>query len=430
MEGGAVNFDKNVLRQIIKESNNKEVFCGVKRELTTDIINMIDRDEIVALSGVRRSGKTVLFNQLIEFINKRGNCLLVNFEDERLINFSVNDFDLLLETFFIENNPKGRVFLFFDEIQEVDNWEKWIRRLYDSKKNIKIFLTGSSSSLLSSEYATLLTGRNISFTLYPFSFSEYLNFKGVTINKIDVLDTDMQKRAEVKSVLNGYISNGGFPAMIHNFSIEILQQYFKDIIYRDIIRRYRIRDVKQLEELYIYMLTNNSNLYTYNNLKNVFGMGIDTVKEYINYGISAYLFFDHVFFSYSLKESYNKPRKTYCIDNGLRNSVSFKFSEDTGRLVENQIYIELKRRYETAYYYKNKNEVDFVIKDKDQQLITINVCYSNEIPEREKSGLYEFKKAYAEKVKEMIIITQDISGEMDGIKLIPYWRWLLRGTED
>lgn len=426
MGGIMVNFDNDVLKQLVKESNNKDLFCGVKRELTADIIRMIDREEIVALSGIRRSGKTVVFNQLIEFINKRENCLIINFEDERLINFSVKDFDSLLEAFFIENAPQGRVFLFFDEVQEVENWEKWVRRLYDAKKNVKIFLTGSSSSLLSSEFSTLLTGRNISFTLYPFSFPEYLNFRGVTISRLDVLDTDIKKRAELKSVLNEYISNGGFPAVSGDFSIEILQQYFKDIIYRDIIRRYRIRDVKQLEELYVYMLTNNSNLYTYNNLKNIFKMGIDTVKDYINYGISACLIYDHLFFSYSLKESYNKPRKTYCIDNGLRNSVSFKFSEDLGRLVENQVYIELKRHYDTFYYYKDKNEVDFVIKDKDQQLIAINVCYSNEIPEREKSGLLEFKKVYAGQVKDLIIITEDISRVADNISLIPYWRWLLK----
>ena len=420
-----MGFDREILRRLINESNNKELFYGVKRELTSDIINLLDREEIVALSGVRRSGKSVLFNQLIYFIDKRENCLLINFEDERLINFSVNDFDSLLEAFFIENNPNGRIFLFFDEVQEVDNWEKWVRRIYDSKKNIKIFITGSSSSLLSSEFATLLTGRNISYTLYPFSFNEYLNFKGMTVNKPDLLDADIQKRAEIKSALNEYIVNGGFPAVAGNFSIDILQQYFKDIIYRDIVRRYRVRDVKQLEELYLYMLTNDSNLYTYNNLKNVFHMGIDTVKEYINYGISAYLFYDHLFFSYALKESYNKPRKTYCIDNGLRNSVSFKFSEDAGRLVENQVFIDLIRRYDTSYYYKDKNEVDFIVKDKDQQLIAVNVCYSNDIPDREKTGLLEFRKAYSEKVKEMIIITQDISGTTDSIKLIPYWKWLL-----
>lgn len=420
-----MSFNREILRQLIKESNNNKLYYGVKCELTSVIVNMIDREEIVTLSGVRRSGKTILFNQLIDFINKRENCLLVNFEDERLINFSVNDFDSLLEAFFIENSPEGRVFLFFDEVQEVDNWEKWIRRVYDSKKNIKIFITGSSSSLLSSEFATLLTGRNISYTLYPFSFNEYLVFKGIAVSKTDVLDSDIQKRAEIKSALNEYIVSGGFPAVAGSFSIEILQQYFKDIIYRDIVRRYRVRDVKQLEELYLHMLTNNSNLYTYNNLKNVFHMGIDTVKEYINHGISAYLFYDHLFFSYSLKESYNKPRKTYCIDNGLRNSVSFRFSEDTGRLVENQVFIELKRRYDTSYYYKDKNEVDFIVKDSDQQLIAVNVCYPNDIPEREKAGLLEFKKAFSKEIKAMLIITQDISGETDGIKLLPYWKWML-----
>lgn len=416
---------KNTIEQIIKESNSRELFYGVKRELTSLIEGLINREEVVALSGVRRSGKSILFNQLITYIDKRKNCLIVNFEDERMIDFTVNDFETLLETFYKINNPTGRVYLFLDEIQEVKNWEKWVRRTYDSKKNIKMFITGSSSALMSSEFSTLLTGRNISFILYPFSFNEYLIYKNQAIKDTSILDIDTRKRASIKSALNDYIKQGGFPAVASAFSIEILQQYFKDIIYRDIVRRYNIRDVIQLEELYIYLMTNSSNLYTYNNLKNTFNMGIDTVKEYINYGISANIFFDHLFFSYSLKESYNKPRKSYCVDNGLRNAVAFKFSNDLGRLVENQVYIELKRRYGKSYYYKNKNEVDFIVTDKDQGLIAINVCYSDDINKREFSGLHEFKEEYADRVTDAFIISQDISDEKDGIKIIPYWKWLL-----
>ena len=422
------NIEKNILKQLIKESNNKNLFCGVKRDLTATISNFIDMDEVIALSGVRRSGKSVLFNQLVSFIDNRNNCLIINYEDERLINFSVNDFDPLLEAFYEENKPLGRVYLFFDEIQEVAFWEKWVRRVYDSDRKIKIFITGSSSSLLSSEFATLLTGRNLSFTLYPFSFLEYLEYKKIKICKMSIFDTDIQKRAELKSILNEYITNGGFPAVISNYSLEVLQHYFRDIIYRDIVRRYSVRDVKQLEELYIYLVTNNANLYTYNNLKNIFKMGIDTVKEYINYGISANLIYDHLFFSYSLKESFNKPRKSYCIDNGLRNAISFKFSSDLGRLVENQVFIELKRNYDNCYYYKNNNEVDFVIKDKDQRLIAINVCYSDEIPEREISGLLEFKKDFGDRVKELIIISRDIFIEKDAIRTVPYWKWLIESV--
>ena len=154
-------------------------------------------------------------------------------------------------------------------------------------------------------------------------------------------------------------------------------------------------------------------------------MGIDTVKEYINHGISANLFFDHLFFSYSLKEAFNKPRKSYCIDNGLRNAVSFKFSDDIGRLVENQIHTELMRRYNDIYYYKNKNDVDFIVKDEDQKLVGINVCYSNNIPEREFLGLLEFKKEYPERTKDTFIISKDLSAEVNNIKIIPYREWLL-----
>ena len=415
---------KNILTQLIIEYTQQIFFYGIERNLLSKTAKFINNPEIIALSGVRRSGKSVLFNQLIRYIDKKNNCLLINFEDERLKEFRVEHFDLLLEAFYEKNNPQGTVYLFFDEIQEISGWEKWVRRIYDKKQDIKFFITGSSSSLMSSEFSTLLTGRNISFMLYPFNFKEFLNYKKYTIN-IDKIKADIKEKSTLKSHLNDYINTGGFPAVTENYSIELLQQYFKDIIYRDIIRRYHVRDVKQLEELYIYLISNISNLYTYNKIKNSFKMGIDTVKEYINYGISSNLFFDHLFFSYSLKESFNKPRKSYCIDNGLRNAVSFKFSDDLGRLVENQVNTELLRRYNNSYYYKNKNEVDFVVKNEEQQLLGINVCYSNNIPEREFSGLLELKKEYPERTKDTFIISEDLSTEINNIKIIPYWEWLL-----
>lgn len=164
--------------------------------------------------------------------------MIINFEDERLKEFTVDNFDLLLEIFYEKNNPQGRIYLFFDEIQEINNWEKWVRRIYDLKKDIKIFITGSSYSLMSSEFSTLLTGRNIFFILYPFSFSEFLVYKQYHLVNIGKLKIDIREKAKLKIHLKEYINNGGFPAIIENYYREILQQYFKDIIYRDIVRRY------------------------------------------------------------------------------------------------------------------------------------------------------------------------------------------------
>ncbi len=412
------------LKQVVKEALDRKLSPGVDREITKQIIPFIERDEIITLSGVRRSGKTTVFHQIISYLKEPESCLLINFEDERLSKFSVEDFDTLLEIFFELTGTKKRVFLFFDEVQEINSWEKWVRRIYDEKRNIKIFVTGSSSSLLSSEFSSLLTGRNISFVIYPFSFSEYLSALSRIKFNNEKCETDTAVRAALRSHLENYIFNGGFPAVSENFSIEILQQYFHDIIHRDIIRRFKIRDVRLIEELYIYLFTNISNLFTFNSLKNTFKIGIDTAKEYLSYGISAHLFYEHPFFSYSRKESYNKPRKLYGIDTGLRKAVSFTFSKDIGRMVENIVYLSLKRTTDSLYYFSDKNEVDFVVKNHDQSLSLINVCYSDEIPEREFSGL-EAIGNFDNKIKEKIIISDSIEDDVENIRIVPLWKWLL-----
>jgi hypothetical protein len=342
-----------------------------------------------------------------------------------LSKFSVDDFDTLLEIFYELTGATDRVFLFFDEIQEILSWEKWVRRIYDEKRNIKIFVTGSSSSLLSSEFSSLLTGRNLSFVLFPFSFSEYLSAVTETKFSRDKCETSTSDRALLRTYLDSYISNGGFPAVSSNYSIEVLQQYFRDIIHRDIIRRFKIRDVRLIEELYIYLFTNISNLFTFNALKNTFKIGVDTAKEYLSYGISAHLFYEHSFFSYSRKESYNRPRKLYGIDTGLRKAISFTFSKDIGRMVENVVYLSLKRSTNSLYYFADKKEIDFVLKNQDQTLSLINVCYNDEIPEREFSGLQSIGN-FKNKVTEKIIISDSIEDEINDIKIIPLWKWLLR----
>ncbi len=423
--------NEKILEQIIKESKFKIFETGIERELLSHINKFTDDNEIISITGIRRSGKTTLLYQLIKKINKPQNTLYINFEDERLFGFDASsDFENLLEVYYSMYNPTGKIYLFFDEIQEISQWEKWVRRIYDSNKDIKIFVTGSSSSVTSSELSSLLTGRNLSFILYPFSFTEFLLYKQIKINSIEEIEVNTKKRGLIKKNINEYIEKGGFPECVKKYRIELLQQYFNDIIFRDIIKRYKIRDVKLIEELYLYLFTNMSNLYSYNNLKKTFKTGIDTVKEYINYGINSHLFYEHIFFSYSLKEAFQKNKKIYIIDNSLRNAVCFKFSEDTGRLVENLVCIELLKRKNDIYYYYDSNEVDFVIKNKDNSLIGINVCYSDNIPEREINGLKYFSEKFKKKVRANIIITKDYEDHKDNITYIPLWKWLLQKSNN
>mgnify|MGYP001557414508 CR=1 FL=1 len=170
-------------------------------------------------------------------------------------------------------NPKGMIYLFFDEIQEIPDWEKWIRRIYDSTNDIKFFVTGSSSALLSSEFSTLLTGRNLSYTLYPFSFKEYLAYHAIVYD-LDKLSVDVKKKSHIQSLLNSFIKEGGFPAVAEEYRMDLLQQYFNDILFRDIVKRYKVRDVKLLEKLIKYVITNTAGLFSYNKLKNTFKTGI------------------------------------------------------------------------------------------------------------------------------------------------------------
>lgn len=413
-----------LFEQIILEFKHRKLFYGIERDILDVISPNIDKKEIIAISGVRRCGKTTLMHQIIRAINKPENILYINFEDERLLDFGVLDFDTLLEEFYRINEPEGKIYIFFDEIQEIKQWEKWVRRTYDTCTSIKFFITGSSSALLSSEFSTLLTGRNVSYTLYPFSFREYLRFN-TAFYSIEEIRVSIPVKAKIKKYMKQYLENGGFPTVAGEGRIDLLQQYFRDILYRDIVRRYQVRDVKLLEELFVFLFTNISNRISYNSLKNTFKMGLDTVKEYLGYGIASHLFFEHLFFSYSLKEAYHKNRKIYAIDTGLRNSLVFKFSKDTGKLAENIFFLESKQRFPDVFYYNETNEVDFVIKKRDNTLDLFNICYTDEIPEREIKGLHECKKNFDSRIRNMYIITKDLEDTAVDIHYVPLWKWLL-----
>lgn len=223
-----------------------------------------------------------------------------------------------------------------------------------------------------------------------------------------------------------YLYNGGFPEIVLSGKNELLKEYFEDILFKDIIIRYEVRDVNTLRKLATYCLTNVSNFISYNSLKNIFKISLDKVKSYLSYLEESFLIFFVQSFSYSLKSQELSPKKVYCIDNGLRNAVSFKFSKDEGKLLENLIFLDLKRREKEIHYWRNKNEVDFVIKNIDDSLTAINISYSDDIEEREINGLKEFKNIFISKVRDLFLITKDIEQQKNGITFVPIWKWLLK----
>jgi len=409
-------------KELVKELEGKE------RPEYGDLIDSLKIREITIITGVRRSGKSTLMYQMISnLLNKKINpkqILFVNLEDKKLIKDSLDD----IYNSYRENiNLDKKAYIFLDEIHRKKGWESWIRKKYDLKTKDKFVISGSCSYLLKKEYSTLLTGRNLTFEVFPLSFKEFLLFKKVNINKDNLRKGIIleKTRLSILKYLKEYLNLGGFPEIFFKsktFKVKLLEQYFDDILYKDIVDRYNLNNQKT-KDLALFLITNFTGLISLRNLRNALKISYDTIKDYLSYYKEAFLFFTLDYFSYSFKEQKVVASKIYCIDNGIRNAVSFKFSKDEGKLAENLVFVELRRREKEVYYWKNKNEVDFVVKNKNRELEGINVCYSDEINERELNGLLEFKKEF-KKVRNLLILTKDIEKKEKNVKFVPLWKWL------
>lgn len=420
---------KDKFRYIINEFQEFKFPKIINREL-----NLPKTNKITTLIGNRRSGKTFYFYQLItELLDSKINknqILYINFDDDRLYPLELSDLDDLLESYYIlfpENKNKIKYF-FLDEIQNIKNWELFIRRIND-KENIRIFLTGSSSKLLSQEIATSLRGRTLSSYLYTLNFKEFLKFKGIKFTKEDIY---LSKRYTLQKLFLEYLNDGSFPEVVLESHIkkEILNNYYEMFIYKDLVDRYAIRNIDLLKKLSKYLLTNISNLFSvssyYKLINSENSISKETIYEYLSYLKEINLIFTVPIYSFSLKKQQVNQSKIYAIDNGLRNAVSFKFSEDEGRLAENLVFIELKRKQREIYYWKGKGEIDFVIKNKDNSVDLINVCYSDEIPKREVDSINEFTEKHPKlKINKCTILTKDMEKKDKETEYVPLWKWLL-----
>lgn len=407
----------NNLEEIARDQEEKfrQRDRGIARDI--DFEKYLKTAQIVVISGARRCGKSTLLRQ---FYDNFGSCHYLNFDDERLLDFEVGDFQNLMLAFGKINDSKT---ILLDEIQNIGSWERFARRIHD--EGYKIFITGSNSKLLSSELATHLTGRYFGLELFPFSFKEFLNFK-----KIDWQILNSRKRIEILSALDDYLQNGGFPEFLKSQDMEYLKKIYEDILYKDIIARFKIREVKSFRELANYVFSNFAQETSYNGLKNVLGFkSLTTVKNYIHYLQESYLAFEVFKYDFSLKKQYVSDKKIFVVDNGLRNSVAFGFSEDRGRLLENLIFLELKRRGKEIYYYKGRKECDFLIKEKNKITgacqATKELSPANE--KRELGGLREAMDNFG--LDEGLIITegQEEERKIDGkkIRVVSLCKWLL-----
>ncbi|MBN2366184.1 MAG: ATP-binding protein [Calditrichaeota bacterium] len=389
---------KETLREIVRLQRHELEFLtlGTPREKLDQID--LHNPLITIISGVRRCGKSTLLRQIMD---KRECFYYFNFEDPRTIRFEVTDFEKLNQVFEEECGECPNYF--FDEIQNVPQWERFVRRLHDAGK--RIFITGSNASLLSRELGDRLTGRHLTFELFPFSYKE-------------MLDYTRHKRS--LNSFKEYLETGGFPEYLKYRNDQILHQLFQDIIARDIITRYQIRDQKVFTELAIFLITNMGKEFSYNRLKNQFGLGsTNTVISYLSYLEDSYLLFTVPRFSYSYATQRAFSRKVYSVDSGLSRANTASLSPDMGRFLENLVFLHLRKSGREVFYYRNQSECDFLVKEKNKITRAIQVCYqlTEENLKREIRGLKEALKNTA--AAEGLLITLDQKDEIDGIPVLP-----------
>ena len=411
-----------------------------RTEYRDNLIPLLDMREIVVLMGIRRSGKSTLLYQMIEHLLKTGsahNICYINFDDNALIPFAKDpDFlQTVYETYLEEQGPVGRVFLFFDEIQNIQSWEAWVKKMYDKNRDVKFIITGSSSSLLQKEYSSLLTGRVITTEVYPLSFGEYLTFTGLDLAD-KALGYLLNQKPAIKRKLSEYMRYGGFPEVVlqemERFKIEQLKNYFTGIIARDVLLRYSLRDASKIEGVSHLLLTSIATPVSARRLGNTLGISPHTVLDYIRILEEVCLVQTLSFFSYSLKEQMSRQKKIYCIDSGIRNAIGFTFSKDVGRTAENIVFLSLKRRGSEVFYWKNEKgwEVDFVVKSGLDVGELVQVCWdlSGKSENREVRALNAAMEYF--NLKKSTIITENtLKEETIGenvIEFVPLWMWLLK----
>ncbi|NKQ38736.1 MAG: ATP-binding protein [Methanosarcinales archaeon] len=419
-----VIYEEVILDNIEKVKNIKIV----KRDINISLL----QNKIKAIYGVRRSGKTYFLFQIISSSYK-DDFIYINFEDERLINITIDELNDFLKIALSIKNTKN---LFFDEIQNINNWELFIRRLNDEGYNL--FVTGSSSKLLSKEIATSLRGRSLSREIFPLNFKEFLKFNNIECN----LQLSTAEKSKMLSYVNNFFKFGGFPELVFlndDLKKEILKEYLEGIFYRDIVERYNIRNIKELRVLRNILINLYSNeisikkitffLKEYNTK-----ISRESIYTYMSYFEDAYLIFSLENFSYKSKIKPNS--KLYVIDGAWNFSLSV--DKNKGKILENMVLLELRKygfvENENLFYCKGRNyEVDFLIEREDGSQELFQVCYElNEMNKEREFGA--FKKAINDlKLKDtkLKIITHDdesfkrisIGNEEYIVEVIPFWKW-------
>lgn len=421
-------MDRDILKQIIMDQLKYRSPKNFYRRTVTETIQRFENDpNIIILSGIRRSGKSTIQRMLqIELLKINAySDYYFNFDDERLVRFQVSDFQTLLEVFIELFGDQPR--FYFDEIQNIKGWERFVRRLYEQGK--KIYITGSNARLLSKELGTHLTGRHIQLEVFPLSFFEIIRHQyPEALSKKALSTTDV---GMILHHFSNYLKNGGIPEYVEFEKTEYLKDLLEGILYRDIIVRYKIQDEKALREAVYYLASNIGKKFSYTNLAKTVGVNSPhTIANYCDYLEQCYLCFFICRYSHSLQKQIQSNKKCYMIDPALIRTTGFRVSEDRGRLLENIVFLELRMRSKEVYFHKEKKECDFVVREGNRigEVIQVTTGLSDpDVRRREIEGLMEAMKLY--QLQEGIILTENEYDkiELDGfrISVIPIWKWLL-----
>lgn len=449
-------MDRNILQKLITTWNPH--FEDVKRgswintvpreKYLTRIEGLMDIRHVIFLTGVRRSGKSTIVQQLIgRLIEKKNvpakNILYLYLDDilvQPYLDLGGDLLDQLFAFYKEQYNPQGKTYVFLDEVQSVASFNRWVASRYERKEDIKFVLSGSRKSLTESDTATLLTGRNVLVEVYPLNFHEYLQIKKVTIEEGDgtpksIYEANHHHHDSILHHLGNYFIEGGFPEIALAKTTEektaIANAYYRDIVTRDVLLPNSIRNARDIEVLGLQILNDFTKTHTYSSLGKPQKLSVDTVKSYLKYFTDAYLFFESQYFSRKTKESQDiqRPRKIYVVDNGMRNFNVPIPRLDVGYCAENVVYMELKKTSTLVSYWKGKQETDFVVQDGDLKLF--NSSYTNHLPERELSGILEGLNEFD--IHKGVILTKNYleTKEIDDkvVDFIPLWVWLIANSK-
>ncbi len=427
-----------LLKEMILDAQAGSLYVGTPRHIKPAYV----KNKATIIIGVRRSGKSTLLSQIADNWLSEGvlreNILYINFFDDRLSKLQTLGPDIVMQSYYSlypHKKTQETTYCFFDEIQIIPGWEAFIDRILRTE-NVVVYISGSSAQMLSKEIATQMRGRALSWELFPFSFKEFTDHLNIERN----LPLNTQQRLFIENAFQNYWDCGGFPevsGLEKSLRIKVHQEYFESIVFRDLIERYDISHPRALVDLAKHMLENIASMYTVNSmtgfLKSLgYSVPKSSVSEYLKWFEDAYFLFTVRLYDASFRRSNANPKKIYCVDHALIRSVSSGILTNSGHILENIIFMAIRRLTSDIFYYKTKSnmEVDFVFKNTEGKLILMQVCESLINPKTRQREINALEAAMAElKVTYGFIITRNDSEslviESGTIEILPVWKALL-----